>query len=261
MSLDLQRLREKLDNIKNPKKKKFEKKTWPPEQPKPGYQRTIRLIQYPHGNDPFVELFFHYGIGQGQSILCPRLNSGKTCSICEFAFSLKNDGDTESAKKFYPSQRIYAPMIDRGDEKPVVKYWGFGKGIYQQLIEALLSEDYGTFLDPMSGIDADVKWEKKGNSNFLSPTLTFKRKESKLLANEQQIQELLKTIEPIEQVFKPMTPSEINERLNAFVNMDENDGGETVKGAASSDDESEETNATPSVKDLDAAFEEALRDE
>jgi len=56
-----ERLRAKLDGLKNPTKR--EKRTWSP--PKDGGSATIRLIAYPFSSDPqaepFVELWFHYG--------------------------------------------------------------------------------------------------------------------------------------------------------------------------------------------------------
>jgi hypothetical protein len=265
MSLDLQRLRTKLDTLKNPRKRttKFEKKTWPPEQQKAGDVRTVRMVQYPFGQDPFVELFFHYDIGRGPGILCPRLNSGKTCPICEFAFSLRGSGeeaDRQTARKLFPKQRIYALVVDRSDDTPVIKYWGFGKEMYQYLIEKLLSEDYGTFLDPAHGLDAEVKFDKRGDSNYVFPTVTFKRKESRLAESKQEVEELLKTIVPIEEVFRPLTTAEINERLSGWLNLNENDGDETVRGASSSSEEDDKEEVSgPSVKDLDAAFEEALQ--
>src|SRR3990172_4710465 len=138
MSLDMQKLREKLEQLKNPKNKRNEKRdkrTWSPDQSKPN---SIRLLQTPFSDDPLKELWFHYDIGKGPGILCLKENYGKSCPACEFGYDLFKNGDKVTSKKMFPRQRVYCAMIDRADEEPTPRYWGFGKEIYQQLIEALL---------------------------------------------------------------------------------------------------------------------------
>jgi len=263
MSLDIERLRAKLDSLKNPKKggNKTDRKTWSPDQKK---TNTIRLMQYPYGDDPFVELYFHYGIGKG-GILCPRQTSGKTCPICEFGYELYKGGDKETSKKMFSKQRVYAVMIDRSEPTPTPRLWGFGKEIYQQLIESLLSEDYGSFLDPVNGLDAELKCEKADGAEWAKPKLTFKRKESRLAPNDKQIQEILSAAPRVDDIFKPLTTQEMNARLAAWLQMTEKDGAETVKGGngqqtAEAEDSSEDS-GSENIKDLDAAFEQALKDE
>jgi hypothetical protein len=74
-NLDLQKLKRKLEELKNPKLKtsKFDKKTWSPDKEK---TKQVRFVQEPGSSDPFHELYFHYGISKG-GILCPRMNSRK----------------------------------------------------------------------------------------------------------------------------------------------------------------------------------------
>ena len=106
--------------MKNPGKA-YKSNLWKPS--KDGEKKTIRLIEYPYSDDPFVELFFHYNIGKGQSILCPKKNYGKTCPVCDFAVSLISSGSEEDktlAKGLWPKQRIYAAMIDRDGD---CHYW------------------------------------------------------------------------------------------------------------------------------------------
>lgn len=265
MSLDIERLRAKLDSLKNPKKgggNKTDRKTWSPDTKK---SNTIRLVQYPYTDDPFVELYFHYGIGKS-GILCSRQNEGKTCPICEFGYELYKGGDKETSKKMFAKQRVYAAVIDRSEPNPIPRLWGFGKEIYQQLIESLLSEDYGSFLDPVNGLDAELKCEKAADAQWAKPKLTFKRKESRLAATDKQIQEILSAVPKVEDVFKPLTVNEINARLAAWLQMTEKDGSETVKGgngasAAAAETTDGDEGESDNIKDLDAAFEQALKDE
>jgi len=268
MALDTQKLKEKLDLLKNPKNRnqKGERKQWPTEKPKAGDSRKVRLIQNPYSEDPFVELWFHYGIGEGSGILCPRMNSGKTCPVCEFGYSLYQSGDKETSKQMFARQRIYAVVVDRADAEMTPRYWGFGKEVYQELIEKLLNEQYSAYLDPINGLDVEVKWEKRGDSAWLRTKLEFDRKESKL-ADGNKVKEIIKAIPRIEDIFKPLTNQEIHERLNAWLHVTEKDAKEVVKSngngssktAPAPADEADSVATTANIEDLDKAFEQALK--
>lgn len=233
-NLDLETLRRKLNELKDPslKKSKFVSKLW---KPKPG---IVRFLKEKDREDPFYELWFHYGIGKGQSILCPRLNTGKQkCPICEFAFDLKkNSGDQNQQmfKDLMPRQRWFALMVDRTDSMNPL-YWGFGKTIYQKLLESLLSEDYGDFLDPLKGLDTEVKVsekkagpqvQKQNSNQFTSYDIVFKRKESPLTSTPEQLEKLYDAITPITEIYKPLTTGEIQARFNDWINMTDKDGEE-----------------------------------
>ena len=56
--------------------------------------------------------------------------------IAEFADKLKatgNSDDWKLARKMEPKMRTFVPVIVRGKESEGVKFWGFGKQIYQEL--------------------------------------------------------------------------------------------------------------------------------
>lgn len=276
MELDYKRLKEKLDQL-NSKKGfggggKFVKRTWTPNKEK---TNNIRLLQYPHAKDPFVELWFHYNVGNSFGFLCPRMNTGNECPVCEFAFELNKSGDKKdkaTAKKLWPKQRFYAAMVDREDEKLEPKLWGFGKEIYAKLLNKLLGEDYKDLLNPWTGYDAEVRMEKRGDSDIPNPVLELRIKPSKLADSEEKVKRILDSIPKVEEAFKPLTTAEINEKLNAWLKISDQDGGEVTRGSVetstttqtetttpTTQSQEEETNG-PSLKDLDAAFEEALRD-
>lgn len=261
-NIDLNRIRNKLEILKNPKLRttKFEKKTWSPSKDS---TKVVRFIQDPHQSDEFQELHFHYGLGYG--FLCPRLTNGGSCPVCSFAFDLrksKDPKDVQAAKTLMPKQRFYGLIIDREDPSASPKWWGFGKEIYGQLLEALLNEEYRNFMDPYEGLDAEVKVVAKagGKSEYSAPSLTFKRKESKLASDQQSVEKILQSVTPLSEVFKPLTEVEIQERLASWMKLDEKDGEEIVKKGAQSSS-SAESSSEVNYKDLDEAFEQALNDD
>jgi hypothetical protein len=266
----MNRLRDKLEQLKNPGARRSRRPIWRPNQD--GEECMIRLIQYPYGEDPFVELWFHYGVGQGPgaNFLCPRLNHGKACPVCEFASSLiKSDDEQDKAlaKKMFAKQRVHAIVVDRADSTNTPKFWGFGKQVYQTLLETLVDEDYGNYLDPYEGLDVKVKYQKAQGQAYPSTTVKFARKETPLADSDAEVQQILSKIPKADDVFESVTRSQIEEQLNSWLDFgkteeeveeasrEETKGGNT---AVTNTKAVEETVGGNSVEDIDAAFEQAL---
>ena len=105
--------------------------------PEPGKQ-VVRIVPYKFNKDnPFIELFFHYNLNN-RSYLSP-ISFGRPDPIEEFAQKLKSTGskdDYRLGRKIEAKMRTFAPVIVRGEENQGVKFWGFGKTVYQELLSA-----------------------------------------------------------------------------------------------------------------------------
>ena len=162
--------------------------------PTPG-KHQIRLVPYKFNKDiPFIELFFHYNINN-KTYLSPA-SFGRPDPIVEFAEKLKRTGDTDdwkAGKKMEPKLRTFAPVIVRGKESEGVKFWGFGKTVYQDILGYIADPDYGDITDPMNGRDIVVEIQSAEDSNAAYPTTTIRVKpsQSKLGETADQIQSLL----------------------------------------------------------------------
>ena len=103
--------------------------------PAPG-KTQIRIVPYKFNKEnPFVEAFFHYGLGGNKTYLSPVTN-GNADPVAEFADKLKSTGNKDEwiqGKRLEPKMRTYAPVVVRGEESEGVKWWGFGKPVYQEL--------------------------------------------------------------------------------------------------------------------------------
>lgn len=267
MSLDIQKLKDKLEQLKNPGARRSKKPLWRPN--KDGEESLVRLIEYPYDDDPFVELWFHYQVGTGpnSNFLCPRLNHGKSCPVCDFASSLiksEDEQDKALAKKLFAKQRIYAVVIDRGDAEPTPKLWGFGKTVYQQLLTDLVDEDVGNYMDPKAGLDAKVRFEQPPGQQFPKTHVRFARKESPLADSEAEVQQIKNKIPKVEDVYQLLTRSQIDEQLSTWLNSGvdaEEESKETTRGGtdeSSNNSKDSEVSTGSSFEDIDAAFEEAL---
>jgi hypothetical protein len=232
--MDLDKLREKLNQLKNPRRGGG-KRTWtPPTDSK----AVVRLVNYPHTEeeDPFPELWFHYRIGKGLPILCPRNNKGLDCPICEFGSELYNEGtekDKELAKSLFPRQRTYAVVFDRSEDALTPKFWGFGVGIHKKLIESLLDPEYAHFLNPDTGIDLKVWREEVEGKQWPETQVKFARSDSALSDDAEAVKAALESIPTVEEVFKPLTKSEIETRLKEWLSFRDSDGDPEEKSTES----------------------------
>jgi hypothetical protein len=103
--------------------------------------------------------------------------------------NLKKTGDKDEwlmGRKIEPKMRTYVPVIVRGKESEGVKFWGFGKQIYTELLSIVSDPDYGDITDLMNGRDIDVEFTPAEGANFqkqqfvLSLQLVQQRKTKKL---------------------------------------------------------------------------------
>ena len=154
--MDLAAVKAKLTKLNNKTSK--QNNLWKPEEGK----QTIRILPYKYQPEmPFMELFFHYGIAK-RTILSPT-TKGEPDPIADFAEKLRKTGDKEDwelSKDLTPKMRIYAPVLVRGKEKEGVKFWGFGKLVYQELLGLAEDPDYANFEDPTQGRDFTVDFTK-----------------------------------------------------------------------------------------------------
>src|SRR3972149_2139954 len=99
--------------------------------------------------NPFKELFFHYGIGDRTMISL--INFGEKDPIVEFSEGLKRQPYTlenyKLAKKLEPKMRVFVPVIVRGEEDKGVRLWEFGKEVYMELLAIAEDEDVGDYTD------------------------------------------------------------------------------------------------------------------
>jgi len=240
MALDLEKLRNKLNELKNPGKNQFKSFAWKPPQ-KDGEEKRIRLVQPPMSEDPFVELWFHYKIGKS-TILCPRKNDGRPCPICELAHSLwesSDQKDLDLAKALSPTQRIYAVVLDRADANAGPMYWGFGVQVYQKLIETLVNPRTRHMMEVDSGFDVVVTSSKGPKDKYRKTEFAVAGEDTPLCATPEETQKFLADIKPIKEVFKPTTQSEIKKILEDWLSFTAEEGEknstETVKGKEPAD--------------------------
>lgn len=77
------------------------------------------------------------GLDKKVTFACPRVEGQGECIACKEADRLRRTGsptDRERAYAISAKMRVYVNVIDRQDPQPVVRVWGFGKKVWDQLI-------------------------------------------------------------------------------------------------------------------------------
>jgi hypothetical protein len=182
----------------------------------------IRLVPYKFNKDnPFIELYFHYNINN-KTYLSP-ISFGRPDPIVEFAEKLKRTGDTDdwkAGKKMEPKLRTFAPVIVRGKENEGVKFWGFGKTVYQDILGYIADPDYGDITDPHTGRDIVLEVTSAEESNAAYPTTTIRVKPavSKILDDPQAVTDLLNAQKEITDLYSELSYDELKGVLESWLN-------------------------------------------
>ena len=191
--------------------------------PQPG-KTQIRIVPYAFNKDnPFIELFFHYNLNN-RSYLSP-ISFGRPDPIEEFAQKLKGSGSKEDyqlSRKLEAKMRTFAPVVVRGEEKQGVKFWGFGKTVYQELLSIIADPDYGDITDPVNGRDVVVEFITAEESGASFPKTNIRVKPNQTsISDEPDVLELVKTQQDIKEIYQELAYDDLTDVLNEWLNPNE----------------------------------------
>lgn len=192
-------------------------------------KHQIRLVPYKFNKDmPFIELYFHYNINN-KSYLSPA-SFGRPDPIVEFAEKLKRMGtkeDYREAKKLEPKLRTFVPVIVRGQENEGIKFWGFGKTVYQELLGYFADPDYGDLSHPINGRDIIVDYAApEGGASYPTTTLRVKPNATKLAEDNDKMKQLLESQTDITTIYKELTYDELKKILENWLSGNTTEDGE-----------------------------------
>ena len=189
--------------------------------PSPGTQ-IVRIVPYKFNQDnPFIELYFHYDLG-GKNYLSP-ISFGRPDPIEEFAQKLKSTGSKEDyrlGRKIEAKMRTFAPVVVRGEEKEGVRFWGFGKTVYQELLSIIADPDYGDITDSVSGRDVAIEFktaEETGKS-FPSTSIRVKPNQTPITEDASILESIKESQKNITEIYQERSYDELTEALNEYLN-------------------------------------------
>jgi hypothetical protein len=251
MAINLDAIKSRLNSLKNANNRTSN--IWKPE---PG-EHQIRIVPYIYNKDnPFLELYFHYNLGK-RSILSP-VSFGRPDPIVDFAEKLKQTGDKSDwvmGRKLEPKMRVYVPVIVRGQEKEGVKFWGFGKQLYQELLGFFADPDYGDLSDPKTGRDivVTVKSPEETGRDYTETSIRIKPKET-VVTDNQEVLDKIKEQSKITELYPEPTYDDLKAQLQTW--LGKSDDVETTEDLVYT----QETSAEPPSKKVDVDIDKAFED-
>lgn len=245
---------------------------------RPKDEHDVRLLPPPKGEDPLVERAFHWNIGDAATILCPKVNFGEECAICDYADFMKSwkdengkdkpekirKADFEVFKKVQAQSKVFVRMVERTSEgisEP--KWWGLTQNQATQILDVCTDTDrlQACDLDPENAetaleavlstkkaFDLHVSFAKpgeKGNTkSFTSITIKPKFKVSALTGDAKKDAQVLEGIRPIAEVWQKSSSAEVETALKKFIQG----GGEEAKTEPKDGEEKYATNTKEDAK-------------
>ena len=255
MALDLDAIRKRLSGLQNQTGK--QNNLWKPE---PGKQ-TIRIVPYQFNKDnPFIELFFHYGLN-GKTFMSP-VTHGEADPVVEFAEKLKATGnrdDWQMSRKLEPKMRTYVPVLVRGQESEGVKLWGFGKTVYQELLSFIADPDYGDITDLNAGRDVTVEFMTAAElgKQYPQTTIRIKPNQTPATENKEIAQKIMDGQKDANEIFKKVSYDELKEQLAIWLDPEQGEtDSETSVGTGTPAAAQPTSTNTKKVDDVNSAFDE-----
>ena len=217
----------------------------------PAGKTQIRITPYVENKDnPFVELFFHYSLVPNKTVLSP-LSFGRPDPVQQFADKLKSTGDKDEwiqGKRIEPKMRTFVPVVVRGEESEGVKWWGFGKTVYQELLSIIADPDYGDISDSMTGRDIVVERQTaaEAGNQYGKTTIRVKPNQTALVEDMDLSKKLL-TVQPnIVELYTEPDFDTLKGHLSTFLNPD---GGTEETATEKKEPEMVTSQASSNVED------------
>jgi hypothetical protein len=213
--MDIDAIKSRLNQLQNTTTNSFWK-------PQPG-KTQIRIVPYKFNKaNPFSELFFHYSLVPNKTVLSP-LSFGRPDPVQQFADKLKASGNKDEwiqGKRIEPKMRTFAPVIVRGEENEGVKFWGFGKTVYQELLSIIADPDYGDITDAVNGRDIAVQFktaEETGKS-FPSTSIRVKPNQTPITEDASLLESLTENQKNITEIYQEQSYEDLTQALNDYLN-------------------------------------------
>jgi len=256
--MDINAIKSKLTQLQSTTSTK--ENFWKPE---PGKQ-VVRIVPYKHNKEnPFIELFFHYNLGNNKTYMSPA-SFGRPDPVEEFANKLKSTGNKDEwiqGKRLEPKMRTFVPVVVRGRENEGVKFWGFGKTVYQELLSVIADPDYGDITDATSGRDIQIERQTpaEAGNQYGKTTVRVKPNMTPITEDSDLLQSIFDNQADLTELYTEPTYDELKDALSNFLNPSD-DTTETSEGVTASTTPTTNTGttttATTKKEEVSDAFDE-----
>ncbi len=237
---------------------------------KPTGKSTVRIVPYKFNKDnPFLELYFHYNLGDNKTHLSP-VSYGRPDPIQEYADKLKATGEKQDfveGRKLEPKMRTFLPIVERGKEDEGVKFWGFGKTVYTELLGTIADPEYGDITRIEEGRDINIEKQtpQQANNQYGKVLIRVSPRVSPLHEDATVTKSLLEDQLDINDVYEEPSYDELDRLFKNLISPEDDDSngsnGESTESHAEPAGDVETTQpaqATTDPTEVGDAFEQAF---
>jgi len=158
------------------------------------------------------------------------------------------------ARKLSPKMRCYVPVIVRGQESEGVKYWGFGKQVYTELLGFISDPDYGDITDVKSGRDISVEFTPaEGVGNYPKTAIRVKPNMTAATEDANIADKIVSGQKEIFEIFRKNSYDDLKAVLEEWLNPDGGEQAAPVQSTATS-------TGVSSTKDVETAFDDLFNE-
>jgi hypothetical protein len=249
---------------------------------KPNGEHEVRIIPYKHadGLDPFVQVFFHWELGDNVNyVVCPK-NSGlrEECPICDMVTNLYASKDSKQialAKKIRARSRWYVPVVVRGEEDHGVRFWGFGADVRREFYKYVKKKGYEEPFSPTNGFDFSVEYIKPSGkegdygTRTIVPLITERGSIFPMPDDEDEKKEVINSIIELidgvpnlfDDIFSPKSDDELIKIIEPIIYGTHSDDDEEDGDVISDDDSISSIDEEDDVEEDDTSNDEEDIDE
>jgi len=131
--------------------------------------------------------------------------------------------------------RTFAPVVVRGKESEGVKFWGFGKTVYQELLSVIADPDYGDITDATNGRDIQIERQTpaEAGNQYGKTTVRVKPNQTPITENKDVLEKVLNGQSDLIELYTEPSYDELKDVLQNYLNpSDENEETTTTTTAS-----------------------------
>ena len=142
----------------------------------------------------------------------------------------------------------------REEEGQGVRFWGFGKTVYQELHSVIADPDYGDITDPINGRDVLVEFKtaEEIGASFPKTTIRVKPNQTPIVEDKAKLEGILDNQKDITELYQELSYEELTDVLNEWLNpeLSEEENKETAPASVVA------AESTKTVEDASKAFDD-----
>ena len=139
------------------------------------------------------------------------------------------DKDDWKAETYGTKLRTFVPVVVRGEEGEGVRFWGFGKTVYQEILGYIGDPDYGDITDPTSGRDLTIEYKSEEMVLLIQLLLLeLNQKNQHLSEDSDKATNFIENQTEITDLYSELSYDELKSVLEGWLNPTNESGDESV---------------------------------